>query len=197
MAEKKKILKPLPEDLKPKREPVKSGWFVLRAISGKEAKVKEYLDLEIKNGRFGENVTQVMIPVEKVVQVRNGKRVVKERTSLPGYVFVEATLVGEIAHDLRNTPDVLGFLGGMDNPSPLRQSEVNRMLGAVEEMQEDDNFVIPYAVGETVKVTEGPFSGFNGTIEEVNNEKKKLKVMVLIFGRKTPLELGFMQVEKE
>jgi transcriptional antiterminator NusG len=179
------------------KEPMKKNWYVLRAVSGKEAKVKEYLDLEIKNNRFGDCVAQVMIPVEKVVQIRNGKRVVKERTSLPGYVFVEATLVGEIAHDLRNTPDVLGFLGGMDNPTPLRQSEVNRMLGAVEEMQENENFDIPFAVGETVKVTEGPFSGFDGTIEEVNGEKRKLKVMVKIFGRPSPLEVGFTQVTKE
>ena len=139
-----------------------------------------------------------MIPTEKVYQVRNGKKVVKERTYLPGYVLVEAALVGEVAHRLRNTPNVLGFLGGLDHPTPLRQAEVNRILGTVDELQdiaEDTN--IPYEVGETVKVAEGPFSGFNGIIEEVNAEKKKLKVMVKIFGRKTPLELGFMQVEKE
>ena len=109
---------------------------------------------------------------------------------------MEAALVGEVAHHLRNTPNVIGFLGGMDNPTPLRAAEVNRILGIVDGQPEmDDN--IPYEVGETVKVTEGPFSGFSGLIEEVNSEKKKLKVMVKIFGRKTPLELGFMQVEKE
>ena len=173
-------------------------WYVLRAISGKENKVKEYLDADIKNSNLGEYVSQVLIPTEKVYQVRNGKKVVKERTYLPGYVLVEAALVGEVAHRLRNTPNVLGFLGGLDHPTPLRQAEVNRILGTVDELQdiaEDTN--IPYEVGETVKVAEGPFSGFNGIIEEVNAEKKKLKVMVKIFGRKTPLELGFMQVEKE
>ena len=173
-------------------------WYVLRAISGKENKVKEYLEADIKNSDLGEFVSQVLIPTEKVYQVRNGKKVVKERTYLPGYVLVEAALVGEVAHHLRNTPNVLGFLGGLDNPTPLRQAEVNRILGTVDELQditEDNN--IPYEVGETVKVAEGPFSGFNGVIEEVNTEKKKLKVMVKIFGRKTPLELGFMQVEKE
>ena len=173
-------------------------WYVLRAISGKENKVKEYLDADIRNGNLSEYVSQVLIPTEKVYQVRNGKKVVKERTYLPGYVLVEANLVGEVAHRLRNTPNVLGFLGGLDNPTPLRQAEVNRILGTVDELQdivEDTN--IPYEVGETVKVVEGPFSGFNGIIEEVNTEKKKLKVMVKIFGRKTPLELGFMQVEKE
>ena len=177
---------------------ISKKWYVLRAISGKESKVKEYLDADIKNSNLGEFVSQVLIPTEKVYQVRNGKKVVKERTYLPGYVLVEAALVGEVAHRLRNTPNVLGFLGGLDNPTPRRQAEVNRILGTVDELQdvtEDTN--IPYEVGETVKVTEGPFSGFNGIIEEVNTEKKKLKVMVKIFGRKTPLELGFMQVEKE
>ena len=173
-------------------------WYVLRGISGKETKVKEYLDADIKNSNLGEFVSQVLIPTEKVYQVRNGKKVVKERTYLPGYVLVEAALVGEVAHHLRNTPNVLGFLGGLDNPTPLRQAEVNRILGTVDNLQEiTEDTSIPYEVGETVKVAEGPFSGFAGIIEEVNSEKKKLKVMVKIFGRKTPLELGFMQVEKE
>ena len=169
-------------------------WYVMRAVSGKESKVKEYIDAEIKKGDFGKFVSQVLIPTEKVVQVRNGKRIVKERNHLPGYVLVEAIPVL-----LRNTPNVLGFLGESNsNPTPLRQSEVNRLLGAVDEMQDvPEEVLIPYAEGETVKVTEGPFSGFSAVIEEVNNEKKKLKVMVKIFGRKTPLELGFMQVEKE
>ncbi len=174
-------------------------WYVMRAISGKESKVKEYIDAEIKKGDFGKYVSQVLIPTEKVVQVRNGKRIVKERNHLPGYVLVEASLVGEVATTLRNTPNVLGFLGESNtNPTPLRQAEVNRLLGTVDEMQDvAEDVAIPYIVGESVKVTEGPFSGFSAIIEEVNNEKKKLKVMVKIFGRKTPLELGFMQVEKE
>ena len=173
-------------------------WYVLRAISGKEGKVKEYIDAEIKNGRLNGYVSQVLIPTEKVYQVRNGKRVVKERNYLPGYVLVEAKLVGEIAHELRNTPNVLGFLGGLDNPTPLQQSEVNRILGKVDEMlEENDDVVVPFAVGEAVTVTEGPFSGFTGVVEEVNSEKKKLTVTVKVFGRNTPLALSFMQVEKE
>ena len=175
---------------------IEKKWYVLRAVSGKESKVKEYLEADIRNSDLGEYVSQVLIPTEKVYQVRNGKKIVKERSYLPGYVLVEAALVGEVTHHLRNTPNVIGFLGGMDNPTPLRTSEVNRILGIVDgqpEMEEN----IPYEIGETVKVTEGPFSGFSGLIEEVDSEKKKLKVMVKIFGRKTPLELGFMQVEKE
>jgi len=173
-------------------------WYVLRAVSGKENKVREYLEAEIKNSSLSEYVSQVLIPTEKVYQMRNGKKVLKERSYLPGYVLIEAALVGEVAHVLRNTPNVIGFLGGTDKPQSLRESEVNRILGKVDELQETgEDFSIPYYVGESVKVNHGPFSGFSAVIEEVNNEKKKLKVMVKIFGRKTPLELGFMQVEKE
>ncbi len=177
---------------------VEMSWYVLRAVSGKEAKVKEYIDAEIKNGSLGGHVAEVLIPTEKVLQVRGGKRVVKERNYLPGYVLVEARLVGEIAHTLRNTPNVLGFLGGLDNPTPLRQSEVNRILGKVDEMQEETvDAVIPFEVGETVKVTEGPFNGFSGVIEKVDSDKKKVTVTVKVFGRSTGLDLGFMQVVKE
>lgn len=176
----------------------KKQWYVLRAISGKEAKVKEYIEADVKLRGLTDKVSQVLIPTEKVIQVRNGKRVVKERNYLPGYVLVEAELVGEIAYLLRNTPNVLGFLGGMDSPTPIRQSEINRILGTVDELQEtaeDSN--LEFVLGEVVKVNTGPFSGFNGTIEEINTEKKKLKVMVKIFGRSTPVELGYMQVDKE
>ena len=116
---------------------------------------------------------------------------------VPGYVLVEAELKGDVAHTLRFMPNVLGFLGGLDNPTPVKQSDINRILGNVEETELADEVNVPYVVDETVKVTDGPFSGFSGVIEEVNAEKHKLKVMVKIFGRKTPLELSFMQVEKE
>ena len=177
---------------------IEKKWYVLRAVSGKEAKVKEYIEAEMRNTNLGEYVSQVLIPTEKVYQVRNGKKIVKERTYLPGYVLVEAALVGEVPHHLRNITNVIGFLGGMEHPVPLRQSEVNRILGTVDELQEaSEDMNIPYVVGETVKVSVGPFSGFSGIIEEVSGEKRKLKVMVKIFGRKTPLELGFTDVEKE
>ena len=177
---------------------IEKKWYVMRAVSGKEAKVKEYIEADMKNGSLGDYVSQVLIPTEKVYQVRNGKKVMKEKSYLPGYVLVEAALVGEIAHHLRNTPNVLGFLGGMDHPTPLRQSEVSRILGTFDVLQDtEEDANIPYVVGETVKVNYGPFSGFSGVIEEINTEKKSLKVMVKIFGRPTPLELNFMQVEKE
>ncbi|HKL34445.1 MAG: transcription termination/antitermination protein NusG [Tangfeifania sp.] len=175
-------------------------WYVLRAIGGKEKKVKEYIENEIANGDLKGYVEQVLIPTEKVYQIRNGKKISKERNFFPGYVLIEASLVGEVTHTLRNIPNVIGFLGDTKggDPVPMRQNEVNRILGRVDELAETgEELNIPYVVGETVKVIDGPFNGFNGTIEEINEEKKKLQVMVKIFGRKTPLELSFMQVEKE
>lgn len=175
-------------------------WYVLRTVGGKEKKVKEYIENEIANAGLQEYISQVLIPTEKVYQIRNGKKISKERNILPGYVMIEAALVGEIPHMLKNITNVIGFLGDTKGgePVPMRLSEVNRILGRVDELAEAGVEVnIPYVVGETVKVTDGPFNGFNGIIEEINEEKKKLKVMVKIFGRKTPLELSFMQVEKE
>jgi len=174
-------------------------WYVLRAVGGKEKKVKEYIDSEISRLNLKDFVSQVLIPTEKVYQIRNGKKISKERNYFPGYILIEAALVGEIPHILQNVPNVVGFLGGKnDEPVPLRQTEVNRILGKVDELSaSDEELNIPFFVGETVKVIDGPFNSFTGVIEEVNEEKKKLKVMVKIFGRKTPLELSFMQVEKE
>ena len=176
----------------------KMNWYVLRAVSGKEAKLKEYIEAEMKhNTLLQQHVSQILTPMEKHATLRNGKRVEKEKISLPGYIFVEASLVGDVAHTLRFMPNCLGFLGGLDNPSPVPQSEINRMLGDVEETEITNDVEVPYEVDEVVTVTDGPFSGFSGVIEEVNVEKHKLKVMVKIFGRKTPLELSFMQVQKE
>lgn len=174
-------------------------WYVLRAVSGKEAKVKEYSEALMKKDELlAANVGEVLLPTEKYAQLRNGKRVVKEKLFLPGYVLVEANLQGEVAHTLRFMPNVLGFLGGLDNPTPVRQSDINRILGTAEDITiKSEDVAIPFVVDEAVKVTDGPFSGFSGIIEEVNAEKRKLKVMVKIFGRKTPLELSYNQVEKE
>jgi transcription termination/antitermination protein NusG len=175
-------------------------WYVLRAVGGKEKKVKELIENEISLLNLQDFVAQVLIPQEKVYQIRNGKKISKERNYFPGYILIEATLVGEIPHILRNIPNVMGFLTGSkgDDPIPLRMSEVNRILGKVDELTASEEEInVPFFVGESVKVIDGPFNSFTGVIEEVNEEKKKLKVMVKIFGRKTPLELSFMQVEKE
>lgn len=175
-------------------------WFVIRAISGKEKKVKEQLELEISRLKLQVYISQILIPTEKVYQIRAGKKVSKERNYFPGYVLVEAALEGEIPHIIRNIPNVLGFLGAEKGgkPVPLRLAEVNRILGKVDELAESaEEINTPFIVGESVKVIDGPFNSFTGLIEEINSEKKKLKVSVKIFGRKTPVELSFMQVEKE
>ncbi len=179
---------------------IKKRWYVIRAISGKEKRVKEQLELEIDRNNLNDYVDQVLIPTEKVYQIKNGKKVSKEKSYLPGYVLIEAALIGEVEHVIKSLNNVIGFLGGEKggDPLPMRQSEVNRILGKVDELADSDaEMDIPYVVGENVKVTDGPFNNFNGVIEEVNEEKKKLKVMVKIFGRKTPLELSYLQVEKE
>jgi transcriptional antiterminator NusG len=174
-------------------------WYVLRAYSGKENKIKEYIDAEIKNTDLGQYVSQVVIPTEKKIVIRNRKQVTKEITLMPGYILIEANLVGDVPHRIRQIPNVFGFLEEKNNvPTPVRNSEINRILGVVDEMQDAEaNLMTPFMKGESVKVVSGPFNGFTGIIEEVNNEKKKLKVMVLVFGRKTPLELSFNQVERE
>ncbi len=175
-------------------------WYVVRAISGKEKKVKEHIESEINALGLQDYLGQVLIPMEKVYQIRNGKKVSKERSFFPGYVVIELAMIGEVPHVIRNTNNVIGFLGARKGgePVPLRMAEVNRILGKVDELAEtDEELNIPFIVGETVKVIDGPFNGFNGNIEEINEEKRKLKVMVKIFGRKTPVELGYLQVEKE
>ena len=174
-------------------------WYVIRAISGKEKKVKQYIESEIARAGLQDYVAQVLIPMEKFYQIKDGKKVSKERSYFPGYILIEAELTGEIPHIIENTTGVIGFLGAKgEAPAPMRQAEVNRILGNVDQLAETEEVInIPYVVGETVKVIDGPFNSFSGVVEEVNEEKKKLKVMVKIFGRKTPLELSYMQVEKE
>ena len=174
-------------------------WYVLKAVSGQENKVKAYIESEIKRLNYDAYVTQVVIPMEKVIQMRNGKKVPKEKPFYPGYLMVEANLMGEVPHVIKNIPGVISFLsltkGG--EPVPMRKSEVNRMLGKMDELSEfavETN--IPYIVGESVKVIDGLFNGFNGTIEKIHEDKKKIEVSVMIFGRKTPMELSYMQVEK-
>ncbi len=174
-------------------------WYVVRAIGGQENKVKTYIENEVARLGLSDYVDQVLVPTEKVIQIRNGKKINKERVYFPGYIMIEANLSGELPHVVKSVTGVIGFLGETKggDPVPLRKSEVNRMLGKVDELAvQNENVAIPYIVGETVKVIDGPFNGFDGTIEKINEEKRKLEVMVKIFGRKTPLELSYMQVEK-
>lgn len=173
-------------------------WYVVRAVSGQEKKVKANLESELIKGKLTEFVPQILIPMEKVYKIKDGKKIAKERNYFPGYILIQAKFFGEVEATIKGINGVVGFLGTKDKPVPLRQSEVNRILGNADENGTIQSDVTePYIAGEAIKVTDGPFSGFSGVIEEVNEEKKKLKVMVKIFGRRTPLELNYNQVEKE
>jgi len=194
---------------------VAKKWFVVRTAGGKEKKAKEYIEKEIAAHGLGSSISQVLIPTEKYYQVKNGKRVSAERIFYPGYVLVECevvpkkgkdsqdnklTISGEIQHIIRNIPYVAGFLGeGKDKePVPLRESEINRIMGRVDTLADQEDVTeTPFVVGEAVKIIDGPFNGFDGNVEEIAEDKRKLKVMVKIFGRKTLLELNFTQVTKE
>ena len=175
-------------------------WFVVRAVRGQEKKEKTYIESEIERLKLENQVSQVLIPTEKVFEMRGGKKKIRERSFLPGYVLMEADLDGEIMQVIKDVPGVIGFLGTEkgQKPVPLRAAEINKILGKVDEMNElgevpED----PFVLGEPVKVMAGPFNGFSGTVEEIYEDKKKLKVMVKIFGRNTPVELNYYQVEKE
>jgi len=180
-------------------------WYVLRVVSGKERKVKEYLDKDIVRSGFGDVVKQVFLPVEKVYKVQNGKKVMREKNYFPGYVMLEVLdgkLTDDMIHHISNVSNIMHFLtdgkGSKGNIISLRKAEVNKMLGKVDEMSDGSGMTMsePFIIGETIKIIDGAFNDFNGVIEEVNDEKKKLKVIVKIFGRSTPVELNYMQVEK-
>lgn len=174
-------------------------WYVVKAVGGQENKVKDYLINEVTRLKLADYIETVLVPTEKVIQIRNGKKYNKERVYFPGYVMIQANLSGEIPHIIRAIPGVIGMLGEVKggDPVPLRQTEINRMLGKVDELAvANENVMIPFVEGEPVKVIDGAFNGFEGTIEKIHEEKRKLEVMVKIFGRKTPLELSYMQVEK-
>lgn len=175
-------------------------WYSLRVISGKERAIKERIDKEIKIEGWADYVRTVVVPTEKVYKIRGGKKVITERNILPGYILIEAMpakLKGDIVMQITNIPNVIHFLGKND-PLPMQTSEAKRLLGVVDETQSiGETLVEPFIVGETVKINEGAFADFVGEIQEINNEKKKLKVVVKIFGRGTEVELSFMQVEKQ
>ena len=193
-------------------------WYVLRAISGQEKKVKTYMENELVRQGVSDSVPQILIPTEKIYEIRKGKKVIREKNLFPGYILVEADLAGEVSHILTSTPGVIGFLqanneevevtkveGGkvkktkviVKKPVPINQSEVNRILGKVDESAAVEEFAsVTFIKGETVRVIDGPFATFEGTVEEIHENTKKLSVMVKIFGRNTPLELNYAQVEK-
>lgn len=187
------------QDAAVEKKETETKWFVLRVLSGKERKIKEYLDIEVRRSGWGSTITQIMCPVEKVFKVVGGKKVMREKILYSGYILMEATtarLSDDMIQTIKNVSGVIHFLG-KDHPDALRRSEVNKMFGKMDELADSGvSMSEPFIVGENVKIIDGPFNDFNGTIEEINDEKKKLKVVVKIFGRATPVELSYMQVEK-
>ncbi|MFN3379451.1 MAG: transcription termination/antitermination protein NusG [Runella zeae] len=179
------------------------NWYVIRAVSGQEKKIKSYLENEITRQGLQESIPEILIPTEKIVEMRNGKKRIREKNFFPGYIIISADLArGEAYHLITTMPGVLGFLGNTSGnskiPVPLRQSEINRILGKVEDaVEEVEAPKVSFMKGESVKIIDGPFSGFMGTVEEIFDDKKKLNVVVKIFGRSTPVELSYAQVEKE
>ena len=162
---------------------IEKKWYVIKTVTGQENKIKNYIENETSRLGYADYVEEVLVPTEKVVQVRNGKKITKDRVHMPGYVMVKVHLAGEVVHIIKSIPGVVGFLSETKGGDPLPVRTV-------------ETVAIPFEVGEMVKLIDGPFNGFNGTIERVNEEKRKLEVMVKIFGRKTPLELSYTQVEK-
>lgn len=178
------------------------NWYVVRAISQQEKKIKTYIENEAVRRNLTDFIPEVLIPTEKIVEIRNGKKRVREKNFFPGYILVNADLTnGEVLHMIKSLPGVIGFLGkdggSSQEPEPLRQSEVNRILG-VQDAAEEENIDsgITFEQGETIKVIDGPFSGFEGTVEEVFEDKKRINVSVKIFGRSNSVEFGYLQVEK-
>ena len=176
-------------------------WYVLRVISGKERKVKEYLDKDILRNGWDTVIKQIFLPVEKVYKVQNGKKVMRERNFFPGYIMIECAggkLHDDIISAIKNTTNVIHFLG-KENPIALRKAEVNKMLGKIDEMSDAGGMIMsePFIIGETIKIVDGPFNDFNGVIEEVKDEKKKLKDTVKNYGRSTPEEHKNKQIEKK
>lgn len=176
---------------------VEKKWYVVRTYSGHENKVKAYIENEITQAGLADRVGSVIVPSEKVFEVKDGKKKSKTRTFFPGYILVEAILDKETTHIILNTPSVISFVGPKNTPAPLQTAEVRRLIGKIEARKDVEVVEVPFKPGDAVKVTDGPFNSFNGFVQEINEEKMKVKVMVSIFGRKTPVELDFSQVEAE
>jgi transcriptional antiterminator NusG len=172
-------------------------WYAIHVFSGHEKKIQKYLENEIERTDLKEKVPRILIPSEDVVEMKDGKKRVKNRIFFPGYMLVQMELDKITQHLIQNAPGVTNFVGPKNQPVPLKEDEVDRILGKVEERKDKEIIDIPYRVGDPVKVIDGPFSDFAGVVEEINQEKKKLKVLVSIFGRSTPVELDFLQVEVE
>ncbi len=171
-------------------------WYVVRTYSGHENKVKAYLENEAAQAGLSEKISSVIVPSEKVFEVKDGKKKSKTRTFFPGYILVEAVMDTVTQHVILNTPSVISFVGPKNAPAPLQSAEVRRLIGKIEERKDVEVIEVPFKVGDAVKVTDGPFNNFSGVVEEVYPDKGRLRVKVEIFGRGTPVELDFLQVGK-
>jgi len=172
-------------------------WYVVRTFSGHENKVKNYIDAELKdNEKLREKIKEVLVPIEKVFEVRDGKKRSKTKNFFPGYILIQAELDLYVQEFILNVPAVMGFLGNKNNPVPLQSDEVKRIIGRIKQ-EEGERIETLFRAGDLVKIIDGPFNNFSGTVEEINEEKMKMKVLVSIFGRKTPVEIDFIQAELE
>ncbi|MBD3170676.1 MAG: transcription termination/antitermination factor NusG [candidate division Zixibacteria bacterium] len=170
-------------------------WYVAHTYSGHEKKAKQYLETASEAAGLGEKIKQIVIPTEEVVEMKSGKRSTSVRKFLPSYILIEMELDRDTQHLVTNTPGITNFVGSTGKPTPLRESEVERILTQMDKTRARDSLEVPYRVGDAVKVVDGPFADFSGSVSEINMERKKIKVMVSIFGRPTPVELDFLQVQ--
>ena len=173
-------------------------WYVVRTFSGHENKVKNLIEAELRdNERLLVKIEEILVPTEKVFEVKDGKKKSKTKNFFPGYILVKADLDNQVKDFILNTPSVMGFLGTKNNPEPLQHEEVKRIVGRITQDESSERMETYFRNGDLVKIIDGPFNNFSGTIQEVNEEKMKIKVMVSIFGRKTPVEIDFVQAELE
>ena len=173
-------------------------WYSLRVISGQEEKVKKHIEFEIDDNNISDKVGSVIVPLETVLEMKDGKKREKNKVFFPGYIFIEVEMDGQVQHVINNTPGVISFVGPKNHPVPLKNAEVDRIKARLEKEREEVEVVeVPFKVGDAVRISDGPFADFVGFIEEINEEKQKLKVLVSIFGRETPVELDFLQVKLE
>lgn len=176
------------------KEEREKRWFVLRVFTSKEELVKTYIEQQVKQLDLQDWVGEVLIPTETIIEMREGKKRDKKRVFFPGYLLVELDLDPRVAHMINNAPNVIGFAGNPKDPQPLKADEVNRILGRIEEKRGHVMLDVPFEVDDKVKICDGPFKDFVGSIKEINHDKQKLKVLVSIFGRSTPVEVDFLQV---
>ncbi len=172
-------------------------WYVIHVFTGQEEKIKVFLDEEIERAGLRAKFGNILIPSEEIVEMRDGRKRSKSRVFFPGYMLVEMLLDKETQHLILNTPNVINFVGPRNHPTPLQKHEIDRILGRVDKASVSHLVEVPFKIDDTIKIIDGPFKDFTGFIKEINQEKRKLKVMVSIFGRSTPVEVDFLQISTD